>query len=456
MTAARRRLSLLDCVAIGINGIVGSGVYLLLSPLAKKAGVASITGIFACGVLSIFIALCFAELGGMFDRNGGSYVYANEAFGRPAGFAVGWMSMATGVLAFAAVACGFADALASFVPAISTVLFQVGGAVVTGKTFVSVALIVGLGVINYLDVKAGARTSDFLSFAKLAPLLLVAVVGLPALANVRWSGLVTLAPSVDAPTWGGSVANAAFLAVFMLSGFEYTAVPAGEAKEARRNIPIAIVGSLMGATLLYCVLQGVALGSVANLAASERPLLDVGHTLLGQFGETVLGLGALISMAGFCSGSALVGPRYFTALADDGFLPKRLASVGRRGTPGAAIVLSTSIAALLAVFLEYGSLVDVSNVALFGQFIPTTLAVMALRVQKPDAPRMYRLPGGFTIPLIAATGSVVLLWAARPAAAELWFALKIIAGGVVVWALTTFWRKNSELSNPKREGSTNA
>src|SRR5262249_11243512 len=89
--AAARRLTLLDCVAIGVNGIVGSGVYLMLSRLSDRAGAASVVGLFACGALCVSIALCFAELGGMFDRSGGTYVYAEAAFGRVVGFAVGCM-----------------------------------------------------------------------------------------------------------------------------------------------------------------------------------------------------------------------------------------------------------------------------------------------------------------------------------------------------------------------------
>src|SRR6202158_6218353 len=91
-----RSLSLFDCVCIGINGIVGSGIYLLIAPLAKLAGYASVIGVLTCGLLCILIGLCFAELSGMFDQNGGPYVYARAAFGPYLGFIVGWMAVGTG------------------------------------------------------------------------------------------------------------------------------------------------------------------------------------------------------------------------------------------------------------------------------------------------------------------------------------------------------------------------
>src|SRR6185369_11618891 len=245
-SGAERRLTLLDCVAIGVNGIVGSGVYLLLAPLAARAGAASVVGLFACGALCIAIALCFAELGGMFDRSGGTYVYAQAAFGRAAGFAVGCMSMATGVLAFAAVSRGFAEALGAAVPALGP----------AGKSAVAVGLVMGFSVVNVFGVKAGARTSDALSIIKMVPLVALAVGGLAYVRADAVSGMFQ-APASDG-TWGKAVVGSAFLAVFMYSGFEFVAVPAGEAKDARRTVPLAILGSLVGAMALYCVVQLVA------------------------------------------------------------------------------------------------------------------------------------------------------------------------------------------------------
>jgi len=114
--SGRRELTLIDSVGIGINGIVGSGIYLLVAPLARAGKGSSVAGVLVCGALCVLIALCFAELSSMYDRSGGPYVYARDAFGSVVGFAVGWLGMATGVLGLAAVSVGFAAALARFVP----------------------------------------------------------------------------------------------------------------------------------------------------------------------------------------------------------------------------------------------------------------------------------------------------------------------------------------------------
>lgn len=440
-----RQLTLLDCVAIGINGIVGSGIYLLIAPLAAQAGTASVVGIFACGALCIAIAFCYAELGGMFDRNGGSYVYTSAAFGRYFGFGVGWLAMASGVLGFSAVAVGFGDALGRFIPVLDTELVRAGPIAVSIKTTISLALILGLGAINYLGVKAGARTSDVLSVVKMVPLVALAVFGLTAIHSDVLTGMfraasVPLTPDGQPQTWLEAVASSAFLAVFMLSGFEYTAVPAGEAVNARQNIPLAIVSSLIGATLLYCVVQAVGLSVLPDLGSRRQPLIDVAAALFGERARAVLWATSLVSMAGFCASSALVGPRYFTALAEDRYLPQGLTRVSRHGTPGVAIILATGLSVALAV-LPYSALVDVSNVVLFGQYIPVALAVIALRYTRPDAPRRYRLPWGPLIPGVAAAVSMLLLWKARPKTQEWILAAEILASGVVTWLVVSWVRR---------------
>ena len=332
-------------MGIGVNGIVGSGVYLLIAPLAQVAGGSSVAGVLGCGALCVLIALCFAELSSLYDRSGGPYVYARDAFGKHVGFAVGWLGMATGVLGLAAVSVGFATALDRFVPAASLARVPV----------------------------------------------------------------------------------AAFLSIFMMSGFEYTAVPAGEVRDARRTVPLAVVGSISGASLLYALLQLAALGALPDVALREQPLPDVAARALGSWGAPLLGATALLSMLGFCASVALVAPRYFTALAEDGHLPRALAGLSTRGTPALAIAASTAFAAALAIVLGYASLVDVSNVVILSGYALTCLAALVLRVRRPEAPRRYR--PALLIPVLAFTAAVALLVSARPRAAEWRFAALLLGAG---------------------------
>jgi amino acid transporter len=403
-------------VGIGVNGIVGSGVYLLIAPLARVGGGSSVAGVLGCGALCVLIALCFAELSSLYDRSGGPYVYARDAFGKHVGFAVGWLGMATGVLGLAAVSVGFATALGRFVPAASL-----------ARVPVAVALIALLGFINWVGVKAGGRTSTALAIVKIAPLLLVAFAGL------------RFAPQADLALVPGDAVKAAFLSIFMMSGFEYTAVPAGEVRDARRTVPLAIVGSISGASLLYALLQLAALGALPDVAMREQPLPEVAARALGSWGAPLLGATALLSMLGFCASVALVAPRYFTALAEDGHLPQGLARLSARGTPALAIAASTAFAAALAIVLGYASLVDVSNVVILSGYALTCLAALVLRVRRPEAPRRYR--PALLIPVLAFSAAVALLVSARPKAAEWRFAALLLGAGFASWTLTGLVRR---------------
>ena len=385
-----RELSLVDAIAIGVNGIVGSGVYLLVAPLARVGGNSSVFGVLACGVLCILIAFCFADLSSKYDRNGGPYVYANDAFGTYVGYAVGWLGMSQGVLGLAAVAVGFGGALERFVD--------------VPRAPVAVAVIVLLGAINWVGVKAGGWTSTLLSIVKIVPLVMVAVAGL------------RFAPQANLTLHFGEVTGAAFLAIFMLSGFEYAAVPAGEVRDARRNVPLAIVGSIAGASLLYALLQLAALGALPDLAAREQPLPDVAAKALGAWGGRLLGVTALFSMLGFCASVALVAPRYFMALAEDGHLPEKL----REMRP--AILASTLFASGLAIVLGYASLVDVSNVVILSGWSCTCLAAFRLGTRKRLA-------------LLAFLAAVALLISARPGLAEWRFSLILLVVGFAIRAL---------------------
>ena len=426
-----RGLSLVDAIGIGINGIVGSGVYLLVAPMAARSGAASVLGVVACGALCVLIALCFAELASMFDRSGGPYVYARAAFGSIVGFAVGWLGACVGVLGLAAVSNGLAGLVAPFVPGLSRVPH--------GATLLSLAVICGFGAINYRGVKAGGRTSTVLSAVKIGPLVVLAIAGLSLVTRE------SLARVVAAPAEGQgflhAVAGAAFLAIFMTSGFEYATVPAGEVRNPRRTVPLALMGSLIFAAVLYAMLQLGALAAFPDLETHAAPLPDLGVRLFGSGFGRLIYAASWVSMLGFCSGVALVAPRYFFAMAEDGYLPARLLEISRFRTPGASILASTVLACALAVLLGYASLVDVANVVILSGYAVTALAALVLRLRMPAAPRAVRLPGGIAIPLLALLSAVALLLSARPQAAEWRFTLQLVLLGLAPWGATWLSRR---------------
>ena len=165
-------------VALSINDVVGSGVYLLPAAAALLLGPASIWAVPVAGVCVLLIVLCFAEAGSLFDRPGGAYVYTRTAFGEFVGFEVGWMTWLTRVTTSASISAGFAQALAGVLPEASA------GA---GRAAAIALPLLALTAINIVGIKHGARTAVILVIGKLLPLVWLMLIGLPA---VRWERLL--------------------------------------------------------------------------------------------------------------------------------------------------------------------------------------------------------------------------------------------------------------------------
>jgi len=390
-----RKLSVFDTFCLGLNAIVGSGIFIFPSRLAQEVGPASILAFGVCGLLLVLVALCYAELGSMFRQNGGPYVYAKEAFGPGAGFAVGWISWVASVFSWAAVANAVSLSLAYFHPFFNQACAVKG---------VAALLILGFGLVNYRGIKLGAWIVDFLTVAKLVPLLVFVAVGLFFVARANYR-----------PFWRagtGSFGYAVFLSLWTLQGFEVTPFPSGESLHPQKAVPIAAVGSLVCATLLYVLVQIVAVGVYPGLAnAGAEPLAGAAARFMGAAGGTLMAIGAAISMVGYTSGDALGCPRLLSALAENRHLPPCLATPHPRfHTPWAAILITSGLTACAALFLSFESLVDLATLAVISQYVATCSAVVWLRRRRPDAPRLFRIPAGIPVAL---AGCAVSLWLVR-------------------------------------------
>lgn len=410
MSKTVRTLGLFSVLCIGINAIVGSGIYRLPGRIAHHLGGASWAAFAVVGLLLVVVGLCFAEAGGMFSQNGGPYVYTREAFGKVPAFVVGWMAWITMVLSWAAVAHGVLGYLGALVSVAEDPVIA---------RLVVIAMIVVPGALNYFGVKPGAYATNTFTVAKLAPLLIFVVIGL---AFVDW-GRVTMPVVASAGAEGGSLAPfgaAMFVALFAVQGFEVAPVPAGETNNPRRNVPIAVVGSLVGCSIFYVLIQTVAYGTQPAIAVgvagaehpwSDRPLADAAEVFLGANGATLMSVGACISMMGFCVGSALATPRFLSVLAEDRLLPSWLAGTHPRfASPHHAIVATSVVTLAASQLLDFDSLVDLANVAVTMQYAGTCAAITWLRFKQPDLERSYKIPGGpFVMPILGVGVCALLL-----------------------------------------------
>ncbi len=352
--------------------MVGSSIFLFPGRLAGHLGSASPLAYALTAALLAPVALCFAEAASAHDRAGGPALYAQAEFGPDWGFAIGWLCWITMIVSWAAVANG----IASYLPWASDRPYI--------AKFLACLAIGTFGALNWRGVRLGAWTTDFFTVAKLVPLALIAVAGLYALPAWR--------PQAPAQGWR-PLGAACFLAYFAYQGFETVPVPAGEARDPKRDVPFAVLASLTGSAFLYILVQIAALSLVPKLAASERPLADAAAALMGPFGAGLITAGAVISMTGYVAGSALGGPRYLVALAEEGHLPRGLAAVHPRfGTPSASIIWSTGVALCAALLLDFNGLVDFSNVVIGAQFLSTCAVVLRRRARGGLRPKDAVIP----------------------------------------------------------------
>ena len=381
----------------------------------------------------LLLVLCFAEAGSHFDEPGSGYVYTREAFGDFVGFEVGWMTWLARVASVASLSNGFALAL--------TFLWPSAGAGLPRVLVITIPLIL-FAWINVVGVKYGARMAVALTIAKILPLLFFVAIGIFA---VDWS-LVFPVPLPDTSGLG----EAAILLLFAYAGFENTAAAAGEFKNPRRDVPFALMTMILVVTLLYTLVQLVALGTLADLAAREdsAPLADAAAMLVGAWAGLIMTVGAAVSIEGNVGNTMLAGPRYLYALAKDGFGPRALAHVHPRyHTPWVAIVTQGALSGALALSGSFVQLAMLSIVARLATYIGTAAAVPVLRRKFQRRDDSVVLPGGPTIPILALL--LCLAFLASATSGNLIAGLIGLAAGVVIYSM----RRPVDPSGEQRAGA---
>ncbi|MEY4857029.1 MAG: hypothetical protein RL409_2378 [Gemmatimonadota bacterium] len=369
------------------NVTIGGGIFRLPAAVAGALGAAAPLAYLVCAVAMGLIVMCIAEAGSRVSLTGGPYAYVELAFGPFFGFQAGVMLWVLGTYAVAAVATVFADNVATLIPALA-------GPIPRAALLIATFAIVG--GVNMIGVSQGSRLNQITTVAKLAPLLLLIVVGVFSIQGENLA--ITTVPA------SGDVLRASIVLIFAFTGIETALVPSGEVQSPSRTVPRAIFVAMIGVTLLYVALQYVAQGVLgAALATSATPLADAAGIVLGPWGRTLLLIGVVVSTFGYLSGMALAVPRALYAFARDGFLPASIASVHPTWkTPHIAIVLQLAVTCTLAITSGFGSLAIIANVAALLVYFFCAVAALELRrrnVQSGGIP--FRVPGAGVVPILA-------------------------------------------------------
>jgi basic amino acid/polyamine antiporter, APA family len=429
----RRALGKWDLTAIGVNQVIGSAIFLLPSQVHARVGSWGPIAFLAVGLLSLSIALCFAEAGSRFDRTGGPILPARAAFGRFVGFEVGWLLWFARVASHASVVNGLTLALAFYWPSLAVGLPR--AATIT-------ALTIFLTWINVRGVKQSSWVVNGLTIGKLAPLAIFMLVGIW---YVDPSHLMSLPPVTRE-----QVQSALILLIFAYGGYEVTGVLAGEAANPRQDVPFAFVATLLIVSVVMCFTSLVATGVLADPAATQTPLADGAAIIMGAAGALMISLGSVVSMAGNNMGQILNGSRTVFALAEHGDLPRWFAYVHPiYRTPSNSILFSAVLALILALTGSFVTLAAVSAIARLVMYLAVCMATLVLRKRDREIaaqigahmtdptrdvpPPQFTVPFGPVIPILAMiVASGILAGATQP---QLVAGAAAIAAGAVLYFL---------------------
>jgi APA family basic amino acid/polyamine antiporter len=410
--------------------VIGSGIFLTPGAIAghlPHPGAILLAWLVG-GLLSLAGALANAELGAMFPRAGGDYVYLREAFHPAAGFLVGWLSffvIYAGTIA--TLAAGFAAGLAHFVP--------IGPRQQLG---VAVALTLAASCLNYVGVRWGARANNLTATIKIAALaafaLLGPVLGAGSAANLR--PLVTGLGGLSAAGFGLALSPV----LFSYLGWNSSVYVASEIHDPGRNVPRSLFLGVAICTAIYLLLNAVYLYALPVEALRGEPNAGeaAARALFGATGGTLLALFVLASILGTLNATVLVGPRIAYAMALDRLF---FAGVDRTHavyrTPAVAIFVQAGVAtAILLLLGTFERALDYTTFAIVLATMADVAALFRLRRTRPGQRRPYRAWGYPAVPalyFVANAAVAAALLAGRPV--ECAIGLSIAATGLPFYAL---------------------
>ena len=377
-------------VAMCINAVVGSGVFLLPHESFKLLGPFSLWAPLLFALPVFILALCFAEAASHFTEPGGSYLYAKTAFGDFIGFETGFMNWIARVTSLASLSNGFVLSLALFAPGLGSGW---------PRAAVIIASLLILASIHYVGVRYGAASIYVFTAGKLIPL-----VGFIVLALIVWT-TNPLPGSFTIPTGDVNWADAALFMLFAYAGFDNLGVPAGEYKNPRRDLPWALLVGILIIAALYALVQLGAMSALPDLSGTKTPIASAAAEIIGPIGAIVVTVGALMSMAGTNSGTMFEGSRMLYALS----LGRRLGPISyvhpRFRTPTVAIVIHATVALTLALAGSFAQLALVSALARVTTYLVTAAAVPRLRKLNEG----FRTPG-LVIPVLGVLVSLAFLY----------------------------------------------
>ena len=401
----QRKLSLFDVTNLVIGAIIGADIYVASSFGAGYLGPFSLVVWVIAGLIAIVIALCFAQCVMLLPKVGGPYAYAKGAWGPFAGFIVGWSLWLAEWISLAVFPLAFTRYLMFFFPNLDFLT----------QSLIKVLFVAFLAITNIVGVRAAGKINDALTLLKLAPLVFFVIAGLvwiilnPITASANFSPF--------APFGFASFGSAVVLIFWAYAGFEISTIPADEIDEPSKTIPKAVIFGILIVTVFYLTTNVVLFGvrnwtqlatDTAPLAAASNGILT-SNAVLALVGGALVGVGALISVAGSDESGMIGTSRLGYALAADGLFPRVFARIHKKfKTPYGSIIIQSVTALAASIVGGLSLLISVSVFFMAIAYLATSASVFPLRKKNP-VPNVVYGKRNMVIPVLGIVFSAYLI-----------------------------------------------
>jgi basic amino acid/polyamine antiporter, APA family len=428
----RRAVGALDLTALGIGGIIGTGIFVIIGEAIGDSGPAIVLSFVLAAVTCVFSALSYAELASSIPISGSAYSYAYATLGEIVAWIIGWDLLIEYGFSVATVSVGWGGYVKDLLDSVFGVALPTSIAQPPGEGGVvnlpAVALVVGIMVLLLLGVRQSARTNTAMVAFKLTVLAFFVIAGLTAFTGHHFTPF--------APEGFSGISNAAALIFFAYIGFDAVSTAGAEAREPKRDLPIAVVGSLLIATVIYIAvaITAVGLAPADKLAGSDAPLTDAlrSGAGMGSWAGDLLSLGALVAISSVVLTFFYGQTRIFYSMSRDGLVPTFFTRLTSRRTPARITIPIGILTAIGAAVIPLKDLAELINIGTLFAFVIVNAGVIYLRRTEPDLERGFRTP---LVPLFPLIGIALCIYLMTKLQQATWWRFGIwMVVGLIVYA----------------------